>query len=257
MRSARTKAFKEFEYNFRNCQTLVDLIEGGGHLALDKLAKQANASTRKVAGFSLDKFFTLSPQQRVVTGSKANSKDVDEMKSILNKIDDSNTALNETLPNVLLSYLIELFEVYIQEIAVLIGLANPNLLGLQPQSITEELIREAVKKSLGGKLYNNLDSVLFKTNFNLSIDDAAKEASSTSKDLDRAKNIRNLYIHSRGMINSKFLKRYDDPNLTDKIGDKFPLTQDYVNTIAAKFFNTVTNLDEKASDKYPQILIII
>ena len=76
----------------------------------------------------------------------------------------------------------------------------------------------------------------------------------TPEELEKARQLRHLHLHRQGIIDGKFQKAWDDPNNPSlKIGDRFPITYQYLSEIKDKIYDTATEMDAWATSHCPGI----
>jgi len=183
---------------------------------------------------------------------KRRGADADLSKAIeLQKQAESYLSLGrDTMPSILLLFLMTKLEAYLEDIAVLICHQSPHLIGLGGAS-TEEETRYEINKLFSKKRLDQI-AELFETKFNIPFSETCKCAEGcTPRELDKAKAIRNIHVHSQGRVTPNFRKRTGDQSLKD--GEFYSITIEYLNDLKDKICLLVWGLDTLATSIYPNL----
>lgn len=176
---------------------------------------------------------------------------------------------HETVPTILLIHLIIAFEAYWEDLAIAILSAHPHLfptaeasMGMGSPTVPPAPPIGPPQPPMGPeartlrlfftKGYDILVQGLWDQGLGLPLSAICQAEGTSAQELDRAKVIRNLHIHNRGLVTQRYLDRTLDQ--TRNIGDPMPVTTAYAKEIKTKLSSVVAKLDEAAIVAYPQIV---
>jgi hypothetical protein len=164
----------------------------------------------------------------------------------------------ETVPTILLINLVIVFEAYWEDLAIAILSAYPHLflaaessMGMGPPQRPLGAEERALRL-FAGKYYHVVMQGLWDQGLSLPLSAICQAEGTTGQELDRAKEVRNLHIHNRGLVTQKYLNRTQDQAVS--VGDPMPVTAEYAKEIKTKVSNVVARLDAAAIAAYPQIV---
>jgi len=177
-------------------------------------------------------------------------RDTTELESVV-------TLARETVPAVLLTYLINVFEAYWEGLAVAIYRAYPHLieaseaaLPIRPPTRPQD-VDERTTRLFWGQDYQRVAEAIWDQGLGLSLSTICQAAQTSPQALDRAKAVRNLHIHNAGRVTQKYIDRTGDQTVT--VGDKLPVTIEYAVETMKKMYAVAIELDAAAIAAYPQI----
>jgi len=260
-----TTAYRAFEHNISQAFLLADVIRRGGLLLAEKVLATGNDLTRAVAGVDMATVAAMPEASKSRLDQAASSVDEAAMQRVVQEAEEFERLANDTAPQVLLAYMAAAFEAYLGDLALLICYTEPTFAtaterGLASVKGDGQPRSPAMIQDIGGRVRNlfregrwdRIGLGLFEQGLALPFTAVCARAKTTPHELDRAKALRNLHIHNRGMIDRAFIKRVGD--LTLRVGDYHPVTADYLVAMKDKVFFVVLGLDLVAVDAYPTIV---
>lgn len=165
----------------------------------------------------------------------------------------------ETTPFMLLVFVVTKFEAYLEDLIFTILLAHPELSSKDsPQlRVNKTSLEETMRKEANNEFKKRWDALLndfFISKIGLPVNQILHSAKTSGLELDRAKSVRNLHIHKKGIVDKAFLTRVQNSN--EKEGDYLPIAIEYVQDIKDKMYMTALGLDVLVVTKYPDVLAV-
>lgn len=236
----RTTPLENFCKDLEQSFQVAKLIWEAGYINLDRVMDEFNILTKKEDAAEIDSMKKLEELQAL----EKRSKDLLRLGEV-------------TTPNLLFIFQITKLEAYIEDILVLLYTVRPDLIKVaeelqdKPKKNPESDMSERVQDLLINKKMDWIGRNIFEKSLDIPLSDIYRCAVTSAAELDKAKGIRNIHLHNRGIVN----RRNKDLIGLD-VNTPCPITITYTTEIKNKILFTVFGIDVAASIKYPDILKI-
>lgn len=253
-----------FKDNFDQAFLLAQLVQNAGLAELGAVIASGDQLVERVAGMELAAFVALSERDKITLDGRITPDDDRDMAANMQRATRAAQLATTTMPQILLSFMVTIFEAYLEDLARLICVENPSLIEAAERGLARASGKGAPKErrvppGIDERIHNLLAerwswSIIgvFGQGFRLPIDDLCKAAATSPTGLDRIKVVRNLYTHSGGIIDERAIKRMGDPQY--KVGQRFPLDYNFLVSAKDMLFFFGLGLDIVATAKYPPII---
>lgn len=258
-----TAPYESFRANFDQAFLLARLIHDAGMVEVRGVLDSTDRVVSRVSGLDVASFVALSDKAKAALDARITRDDEREMAAESSRTEPVAQLATTTVPQVLLIFMVTIFEAYLEDLLRLICSTNPLLLDAAERGLAQAsgknppqgkaLTRDTEKRirELFAVGWDHIIPGVFGQGFGLAVVELCTAAKTTPQGLDRIKVVRNLYVHRGGIINRKALDRLGDSRYT--IGERYPL--DYAFLVSAKdqLFFFGLGLDMLATAKYPEI----
>ena len=231
----RTVAVENFVKDLDQAFLIATLLKDAGLANLKEVADETNLLAQRLAGVDATELAAILEDEREIINSKATTQDNERIEILHRKASELNTVATETAPNVLFLFLITKFEAYIEDILTLLYKPRLNLIDAaeaekkNKKNKPEPDIRERVQDLLSNEGMDWIGKNAFEKSLGLSLSDVYKAAQTSPTELDKAKGIRNIHLHSQGIVN-----RRNKDRIGLDVGTPCPITIDYLSDIKNK-----------------------
>lgn len=257
-----TSAFRNFERSQSQSYELTQLVEIGGVTKMQEYLQFGNLVTQRVAGVDIEEFVGW-PQEKKL-GLDVSRADLEELLSIQSEVESKvervQLLLQQTLPGIVLTYLIATFEAYLVDIMRLVFGARPELLdtviqrrGLQSErKFVDKTIAERVVVLFSSTDLKDIFKDVLQKNLEIDMNLVWNKAGTSYSEIKKAKLIRNLYVHRGGMIDEEFKTKMGQPKL--EAGRAYPISFGYLRDLSHKMLFVALGIDLVVVQRYPEVL---
>lgn len=236
----RTEAFENFSKDFEQSFQVATLIADAGHISLNRVTEELNILTKN---------------EEDVPAEVVSMKKLEKLQAIEKRAKDLLRLGEETTPNILFIFQITKFEAYIEDILILLYNVRPDLIEVAEaekrnrRKKPESDIGERVQDLLSNEEMDWIGRNIFEKSLNIPLSDVYRCALTSAAELDKAKGVRNIHLHNKGIVN-----RRNKDRIGLDVNTPCPITMAYTTDIKNKILFTVFGIDVAASYKYPDIL---
>jgi hypothetical protein len=240
----RTEAIENFFKDLEQSFQVATLIAEAGHVSRNQI---------------LEEFNMLIKEKEDVEVLSMNDTDImayyERLQALKKRADDLVRLGEETTPNILFTFEITKFEAYIEDILVLLYNVRPDLIEVaeaekrNKKKKPESDIVERVQDLLSNEAMDWIGRNIFEKSLNIPLSNVYRRALTSAAELDKAKGIRNIHLHNKGIVN-----RRNKDRIGLDVNTPCPITMAYATDIKNKILFTVFGIDVAASIKYPAIL---
>lgn len=165
----------------------------------------------------------------------------------------------QVFPSILLTYLLTIFEAYIHDIIIKILDIRPKMLATFIEGKSENIqnnFRGKTKEEQIRYLFQICDlntqikELIYKC-IGINISNVWGKDKAILQEIQRAKHIRNQYVHHSGIIDSVFRRQLNDMKLV--IGAHYAIKYSYLDDLAKKMLRVAERIDNDVISSYPDI----
>lgn len=259
----RSAPYWVFRRNLDQTFLLARLLEDAGLRHLGTVLQRGNQLSERVAGVDMRAFTELSGEDQASVDQRVTSTDERSMAEILEYAEQGNQLALETVPRVLLIFLVTAFEAYLEDLLKVVGGIDHAAIASAEQGMTlvggrivarKRAASSTVAERVAAVMHSSWDKIItgaFEQGLGWPIVAICTAANTSPRDLDRIKVVRNLVVHRAGTVDAEALQRLNDATLS--IGDRYPLDINFLNAAKDKLFFLALGIDIIALAHYPQI----
>jgi hypothetical protein len=218
----RTLAFHSFDNDLDQSFLLAKVISSAGVSAMDEIKTQVQSAT----------------DPTILNDLKKQSEEYIRLG-------------RETVPSILFIFLMTKFEAYLEDILITVCQVKPSLFSL-PVGSTEEEVRDEVGRLINNQRIDAIFDRVFEKQLNIPVTLLCKVAKTNPKELDKAKAVRNIHVHNRGIVNKRNKDRIGNVNENEY----FEITGHYLKDVKTKTFLTALGIDKFVIDHNSEIMTI-
>jgi hypothetical protein len=220
----KTKAFTTFAANHSQSFDLAALVRLGGKQRIEEFRQKGNEITQRIAGLDVKDYVALSKEEKHTLA--VSPSDLAEMFSIAQESHKNDQSIERlatvTLPNVLITYLFAIFEAYLHNVITDTCQNDPNLLTSISQAKSANVQLQLQNMNTDAQIRYLIQITKLKDIFKIILEKGIgikealiwQAANSSFSELNKARIIRNLYVHKGGIIDAEFIKEMGNPKLT-------------------------------------------